>query len=57
MLIYICVKTRDIDHLEERLGEAWAELSQAHVSKTVRSFRDRERHGFRVDGKRFEYQL
>ena len=50
------VKNRDIDHFEERLGEAWEELSQAHVSKRVRSFRDKERQCLRADGKIFKYQ-
>ena len=51
------VKIRDNAHLEERLGKAWEELSQDHVSKIVRSFRDRLRHCIQADCKRFEYQL
>ena len=47
------VKICDIDHFEERIGGAWEELSQAHVSKIVRSFRDKERH-LRISI--FEYQ-
>ena len=50
------VKIRDIDHFEERLGEAWEELSQAHVSKIMRSFRDQERHCLKADGKIFAYE-
>ena len=48
------VKICDIYHLEERPGEAWAEISQAHLSNTVRSFRDRMRHCLRADGKKNE---
>ena len=51
------VKIRDIDHLEERPGEAWAELSQAHLSNTVRSFRDRMRHCLRADGKKLNISV
>ena len=50
------VKICDIDHFEGRHGEAWEELSQAHVSKIMRSFRDQERHCLRADGKIFAYQ-
>ena len=35
------IKIRDIDHFKERLGEAWEEHFQTHVSKIVRSFRDK----------------
>ena len=35
------VKIRDIDHLVERLGEAWEEISQPEIDNIVNSFRKR----------------
>ena len=51
------VKICDIDHLEERPGEAWAVLYQAHLSNTVRSSRDRMRQCLRADGKKLNINV
>ena len=51
------VKIRDLDHLEDRLGEAWAALPQEHVTSVVMSFRKRVRACIAAEGKRFEYKL
>ena len=51
------VKIRDLDHLEDRLGEAWAALPQEHVTSAVMSFRKRVRACIAAEGKRFEYKL
>lgn len=50
-------KIRDLDHLENRLAEAWESLTQEIVDNTVMSFRKRLRACIAADGKRFEYKL
>ena len=51
------VKIRDVDHLCERLGTAWAEISQEEIDWIVGSFRKRLRACLRAIGRRFEYKL
>ena len=51
------VKIRDLDHLEDRLAEAWDALSQEHIDNTIMSFRKRVRACIAAEGKRFEYKM
>ncbi len=51
------MKIRDIEHLEEQLGVAWAALSQEAIDNTISSFRKRVRACVAAEGKRFEYKL
>ena len=51
------VKIRDVDHLRERLGAAWAEISQEEIDRIIGSFRKRLRACLRAGGRRFEYKL
>ena len=51
------VKIRDLDHLEDRLGEAWADLPQEHINNAVMTFRKRVRACIAAEGKRFEYKM
>ena len=48
---------RDLDHLEDRLAEAWDDLSQEQVDNTIMSFRKRVRACIAAEGKRFEYKM
>ena len=51
------VKIRDVDHLCERLGEAWDQITQDEVDRIIKKFRTRLRACIRAGGKRFEYKL
>ena len=51
------VKIRDVDHLRERLGAAWAEISQEEIDQIIGSFRKRLRACLQAGGRRFEYKL
>ena len=51
------VKIRDIDHLCERLGAAWEEISQEEVDRIIASFRRRLHACVKAGGRRFEYKL
>ena len=47
------VKIRDIDHLVERLGEAWEEISQPEIDNIVNYFRKRVTACINAGGKGF----
>ena len=51
------VKIKDVNHLCERLGEAWEQISQDEVNRIIRRFRPRLKACIRAHGKRFEYKL
>ena len=51
------VKIRDVDHLCERLAEAWDEITQEEIDRVIGSFRTRVRACIRENGHRFEYKL
>ena len=51
------VKIKSIEHLCERLGEAWEEITQDEVDRVVSSFRRRLKTCIASQGKRFEYKL
>ena len=51
------VKIRDVDHLCERLGEAWDAISQEEIDRVISSFRTRVRACINANGRRFEYKL
>ena len=51
------VKIRDIDHLYERLGQAWAEMEQEAVDRIILAFPKRLKACIEAEGKRFEYKL
>jgi len=47
------MKVWDIDHLTERLGEAWVELSHESVDATIKAFRKKIRACINADYKNF----
>ena len=51
------VKIRDIDHLCERLGEAWDEITQDEIDRVINSFPKRLTACINANGTRFEYKL
>ena len=51
------VKIRDLEHLCDRLGEVWAEITQDEVDKVIKSFRKRINACIDAEGRRFEYKL
>ena len=51
------VKIRDVNHLCERLGAAWENISQEEIDRIIGSFRKRLRACLRAGGKRFEFKL
>ena len=52
-----CVKIHVVDHLCERLGEAWEEITQDEVNRTINCFRKRVKACVKAGGGRFEYKL
>ena len=51
------VKIRDVDHLCDRLGEAWEQIGQEEIDRVIKSFRKRLKACVKANGKRFEYTL
>ena len=51
------VKIRDLDHLCDCLGEAWAQISQEEIDRVIKTFRKRVKACVKADDKRFEYKL
>ena len=51
------VKIRDVEHLCDRFGEAWSEITQAEIDKIIKSFRKRVKACIAVEGHRIEYKL
>ena len=51
------VKIRDVDHLCDRLGEAWEQIGQDEINRVIKSFRKRLKACVKANGKRFEYTL
>ena len=51
------VKIRDLDHLQERLGERWDAIGQDAINRTISSFRKRVQACLDAEGNRFEYKL
>ena len=51
------VKIRDLEHLADRIGEAWAELQQDFIDKTINSFIKRVKACIDANGGHFEYLL
>ena len=48
-------KIRNIDHLEDRMGDTLEALPQEYINKSVNSFRKRVRACIAAEGKLFEY--
>ncbi len=55
--VKVKVKICDLDHLVERLAEAWAVIEQYAINATIKSFRKRAKACVDAEGKRFEYAL
>ena len=51
------VKIRSVEHLCERLGEAWEQISWDETDRVIHSFRRRLKACIKAEGKRFEYKL
>jgi len=51
------VKIRDVEHLCDRLGNAWADIKQEEVDKVIGSYIKRVKVCIEANGHRFEYQL
>ena len=51
------VKIRDLEHLADRIGEAWAKLRQDFIDKTINSFIKRVKAYIDANGGHFEYLL
>ena len=51
------VKIRNVEHLCERLSQAWNEISQDEIGRVIGSFRKRVKACVKAGGKRFEYTL
>ena len=51
------VKIRDLEHLADRIGEAWAELLQDFIDKTINSFIKRVKACIDANGGHFKYLL
>ena len=51
------VKIRNVEHLCERLAEAWEEITQDEVNRTINCFRKRVKMCVKANGRRFEYKL
>ena len=51
------VKIRGIEHLCQRLGEAWDDISQDEINRSIAGFRKRLKMCVASNGKRFEYKL
>ena len=51
------VKIRSVEHLCERLGEVWEQISRDEVDRVIHSFRRRLKACIKAEGKRFEYDL
>ena len=51
------VKIRNVEHLSERLGKAWEQISRGEVDRVIHLFRRRLKACIKVKGKRFEYNI
>ena len=51
------VKIRSVEHLCERLGEAWEQISRDEADRVIHSFRRQLTACIKAKGKRFEYKL
>jgi hypothetical protein len=51
------VKIRDVEHLCDRLVNAWADIKQEEVDKIIGSFIKRVKVCIAANGHRFEYKL
>ena len=51
------VKIESVEHLCQRLGQAWHELSQNEIDRSIAGFRGRLKACVSAQGKRFEYKL
>ena len=51
------VKIRDVEHLCDRLGNAWADFKQEEVDKVIGLFIKRVKVCIEANGHRFEYKL
>ena len=51
------VKIRSVEHLCERLGEAWEQISRDEVDRVIHSFRRCLKACIKAEGKLFEYKL
>ena len=51
------VKIKSVDHLCQRLGQAWHEISQDEINRSIAGFRGRLQACIDAEGKRFEYKL
>ena len=51
------VKIKSVEHLCERLGKAWHEISQDEINRSIAGFRGRLQACIDAEGKRFEYKL
>ena len=51
------VKIRSVEHLCERLGEAWEQISRDEIDRVIHSFRRRLKPCIKAEEKRFEYKL
>ena len=51
------VKITSVEHLCERLGKAWTEITQGEIDRSIAGFRGRLKACVKARGKRFEYKL
>ena len=51
------VEIRSVEHLCERLGEVWEQISWDEVDRVIHSFRRRLKACIKAEGKHFEYKL
>ena len=51
------MKIHDVEHLCDRLGDAWAGIKQEEVDKVIGSFIKRVEGCIEANGQGFEYQL
>ena len=51
------VKIRDVEHLCDRQGNAWADIKQEEVDKVIGSFIKCVKVCIEANGRGFEYQL
>ena len=50
------VKIRDMEHLEERLGDAWGDIEQSTIDNIIGSFRKRIKACIAAEGRWIEYK-
>ena len=50
------VKIHDMEHLEERLGDAWGDIEQSTIDNIIGSFRKQIKASIAAEGRRIEYK-